>query len=604
LNPPPAANPHRAQPPQAHGVYSAKLEALAQQQQQLRIQDRIFGWSKLLCALAAIAVGLWLARLHPRLLGWALLPAIAFVMLWIAHERLLRALRAATRLESLYRGGLERLEDRWAGTGDDGLRFLHPSHPYARDLDLFGAGSLFQLLSRAVTAAGQRTLADWLLQAADPRHAEARQAAVAELAAHIDLRERLALSGDEQPPGGAPSLTAWAETAQTSVPRLLRIAALPLAAVWFAALLWWIARGAGAPLLAISALNLALTYRYRALVMAGAAAAEQAAHGLRALASVLAAFEAQSFVAPRLLALTRSLRADGIAPSRAVAQLRRTMHWLESSDNWFVKLLDLFAFWTPLCMLAVERWRRRYGAHVRTWLTAVGEFEALCSLATFHYERPDARFPTFLSEGPAIEACRLIHPLLPANTAVPNDLTLHPAGALLMVSGPNMAGKSTLLRAIGLNLVLAQCGAPVCASSMTLSPLAIGASITVQDSLQSGLSRFYAEIQRLKQIDALARTQPTLFLLDELLSGTNSHDRRVGTEALLRGLLAQRAIGLVTTHDLALTEIVTNLGGGATNMHFGDRFLDGKLHFDYRMTPGIADSTNALELMRSVGLDV
>ena len=329
------------------------------------------------------------------------------------------------------------------------------------------------------------------------------------------------------------------------------------------------------------------------------------AEGLELLAQVLAAFEAESFTAPRLQAISSSLRSHGIAPSRAIAQLERTMNWLESSDNWFVRLLDLFVFWTPFCILAMERWRRRHGAQVRAWLTAVGDFEALCSLAAFSFERPDTGFPSFLPQGPSLQASALIHPLLPPRRAVANDIALDAAHALIIVSGPNMAGKSTLLRAIGLNIVLAQCGAPVCARSLQMSPLALGASITVQDSLQSGLSRFYAEIQRLKQIDDLARgPHPALFLLDELLSGTNSHDRRVGTEALLRGLLAHNACGMVTTHDLALTEIVAGLNGRAGNMHFGDQFLEGKLHFDYRLAPGIANSTNALDLMRAVGLDV
>jgi DNA mismatch repair ATPase MutS len=198
----------------------------------------------------------------------------------------------------------------------------------------------------------------------------------------------------------------------------------------------------------------------------------------------------------------------------------------------------------------------------------------------------------------------LTHPLLPRAKAIANDLSLGRDQALIIVSGPNMAGKSTLLRAVGLNVVLAQCGAPVCCQAMELSPLAVGASIHVQDSLQGGLSRFYAEIQRLKQITNLAAERPTLFLLDELLSGTNSHDRRVGTEALLRSLLSRRAIGIITTHDLALTEIAASLDGRATNVHFGDRFAGGELHFDYKLTPGIANSTNALALMRSIGLEV
>jgi DNA mismatch repair ATPase MutS len=270
-----------------------------------------------------------------------------------------------------------------------------------------------------------------------------------------------------------------------------------------------------------------------------------------------------------------------------------------------VKLVNRFVFWTPLSVLTIEAWRRRHGRRMSTWLASIGDFEALSSLAGFAYEHPACSFPTLQNRGPAFEATRLTHPLLSRATAIPNDVSLDAAHALIIVSGPNMAGKSTLLRAIGLNVVLAQCGAPVCCTKLNLSPLAIGASITVQDSLQSGLSRFYAEIQRLKRITDLASdTKPALFLLDELLSGTNSHDRRAGTEALLRNLLARNAIGLITTHDLALTEIADALNGRATNMHFSDRFIAGELHFDYTLRPGIADSTNALQLMRSIGLEV
>lgn len=590
---------------EAYDVYSARLSQLHQQQQRLRVRDRALGWSKVLCALIAVAAGIWLARVHPHLLAAALLPAAGFAALWVAHERLLRTLRATDQLISLYDAGMARLEDRWAGNGNDGLRYLDPSHPYARDLDIFGSGSLFELLCQAVTAPGQQTLAGWLLHAEKSQEIAGRQAAVRELAARIDLREQMALAGARERVGDAEALNTWGETPTSSVPPLLRSVALPLALMWLVALTLWATRGWHVLLLVTSTVNLALTYRYRTQVVQGAAAAEQAAHGLALVARALAVFETETFRSPRLTEITGALRYEGGLPSRAVTRLQRSMQWLESSDNWFVRLLDLFIFWTPLCMLAIERWRRRHGAQVRAWQAALGDFEALCSLSTFFYERTDACFPQCIAEGPALHTTQLTHPLLPRSRAVANDLQLDARRALVMISGPNMAGKSTLLRAIGLNVVLAQCGAPVCAASLGLSPLSIGASITVQDSLQSGLSRFYAEIQRLKLIDDLARDAgPALFLLDELLSGTNSHDRRVGTEALLRGLLAHKAVGLVTTHDLALTEIVSTLGDRASNMHFGDQFLEGKLHFDYRMTPGIANSTNALELMRSVGLDV
>lgn len=587
-----------------HG-YTERLAALSSEQALLRGRDRAFGTAKLLFAAIAVVVAIWLAREYPHQLGWALLPAGIFVALWVAHERLLKTLRASTRLESFYQRGLARLDDRWAGTGDAGERFLRAEHLYARDLDIFGRGSLYELLSQAASAPGQHTLAAWLLAPADAEEITARQEAVRELAQRLDLREQLALAAEETVHEGTPEvLTQWAESREAAVPGWVPYAAPLLAVLWLVGLVYWLAGGAFAWFAAISFVNAALGSRFSRAVTRAAGDAMQIAPLLGPLHRVLAVYEEQPFRAPRLVALTAALRSEGLSPSRAIAKLERTLHWLESSDNWFVKLLNRFLFWTPLCIAAIETWRRRHGAQMGAWLKSVGDFEALSSLASFAYERPGCCFPVFRAEAGALDARELTHPLLPTATAIANDVRLDAAQALIIVSGPNMAGKSTLLRAIGLNVVLAQCGAPVCCAVLALSPLAVGASITVEDSLQSGLSRFYAEIQRLKQITDLAGGQATLFLLDELLSGTNSHDRRVGTEALLRGLLARHAIGLITTHDLALTEIAASLDGRAQNMHFGDQFAGGALHFDYRLTAGIANSTNALALMRSIGLEV
>ena len=231
--------------------------------------------------------------------------------------------------------------------------------------------------------------------------------------------------------------------------------------------------------------------------------------------------------------------------------------------------------------------------------------EALSSLATFAFERPQATFPELVSAGPMFEADGIRHPLMNPKTCVPNDVRLGGDGRLLIVSGSNMSGKSTLLRSIGLNAVLAWAGAPVTADRLRISPVAVGASIRVIDSLQDGRSRFYAEITRLRQIvDLTAGDRPPLFLLDELLSGTNSHDRRVGAEAVVRALVERGAVGLITTHDLALTAVASTLDGRATNVHFDDRIDDGRISFDYKLKPGIVEHSNALELMRAVGLDV
>jgi hypothetical protein len=589
---------------EVRSVYAERLATLQSSRTRLRQRDRFLGVSKLMVAAIAIAVAIWLARLHPVALAGSLLPALAFVALWIAHERLLRRLAASDRLERYYQRGLARLEDKWAGTGDDGLRFFDPHHLYAGDLDLFGKGSLYELLSQAASAPGQYTLAQWLLHAAAPNEVALRQQAVQELTPRLDLRERLALAADAIHAGTPLSLVTWAESQERTTPSWLPYVAVPLGLLWLSALFYWMGSGVFTWLVLVSLVNAIISARLLGGVKHAGEQAMLIAPLLGPLHRVLAVYEAERFDAPRLLALTAALRSEGLPPSRAIARLERTLHWLESSDNWFVKLANRFIFWTPLCMFAVEGWRQRHGSRMRAWLTSVGEFEALSSLATFTYERPDCCLP-IVREGPAaLSAHGLTHPLLPRAKAVANNLSLGPDQALIIVSGPNMAGKSTLLRAVGLNVVLAQCGATVCCDAMELSALAVGASIQVQDSLQGGLSRFYAEIQRLKQITDLAAERPTLFLLDELLSGTNSHDRRVGTEALLRSLLSRHAIGIITTHDLALTEIAASLDGCATNVHFGDRFAGGELQFDYKLTPGIANSTNALALMRSIGLEV
>jgi hypothetical protein len=589
----------------ARSVYTQRLSSLESERSHLRRKDRLFGFSKLAFALIAVVSALGLARAYPGLLIWALVPALAFVVLWIAHERLLRTIRESTQTEKFYRRGLARLDDKWAGHGDSGQRFLDAKHLYARDLDIFGAGSLYERISQAASAPGQHTLADWLLRPAEPNEIAQRQDAIRELAPRLDLREQLALAADAIHEGTPEALTQWAESRETTVPGWLLYVAPPLGLLWLSSMFYWLATSNYTWFALLSFVNVALTTRFIGAIKRAAVDVLQISPLLGSLHRVLAVYETAPFQAPHLIALTAAVRSEGLAPSRAIAKLERNLEWLESSDNWFVKLVNRFIFWTPLCMLAIEAWRRRHGSRMRAWLVSVGDFEALSSLASFAYERPACSFPTLHTNAPALAAKGLTHPLLPLATAVPNDVLLDAAHPLIIVSGPNMAGKSTLLRAVGLNVVLAQCGAPVCCSSLALSPLAVGASITVQDSLQSGLSRFYAEIQRLKQITDLADgPQPTLFLLDELLSGTNSHDRRVGTEALLRGLLARNAIGLITTHDLALTEIAQALDNDAANMHFGDRFSAGELHFDYKLTPGIADSTNALQLMRSIGLEV
>jgi DNA mismatch repair ATPase MutS len=269
--------------------------------------------------------------------------------------------------------------------------------------------------------------------------------------------------------------------------------------------------------------------------------------------------------------------------------------------------IGLVLMWGTHVAAAIEAWRREHGPHVATWLETVGEFEALSSLSAYAYEHPADPYPALAATvTPAcFDGLGLGHPLVPAARMVRNDVRLEGATRLLLVSGSNMSGKSTLLRTVGINSVLAQMGAPVRATALTLSPLRVGATLRIQDSLQEGRSRFYAEITRVRELADLSREPvPLMFLLDELFHGTNSHDRLAGATGVLRSFLERGAIGLVTTHDLARTAMADQLGQTAANVHFEDWFDGGEIRFDYLMKPGPVTRSNALALLRAVGLEV
>jgi DNA mismatch repair ATPase MutS len=332
---------------------------------------------------------------------------------------------------------------------------------------------------------------------------------------------------------------------------------------------------------------------------------ERPGRELSLLAEILGRLEQERFAAPLLVRLRSELDADGKPPSRQIARLSRLIQILDSLKNQFFAPIAFVLLIPAQLAIAIERWRRHAGAKIPRWLDAVAEIEALSSLAGYAYEHPRDPFPELVEGEVLFDGESLGHPLIAESRSVRNDVRLGAGPRALIVSGSNMSGKSTLMRTVGTNVVLALAGAPVRARRLRLSPLAIGASIHILDSLQTGASRFYAEITRLRQIVELTGGElPLLFLLDEILSGTNSHDRLIGAEAVVRGLVERGAIGLVTTHDLALTRIADTLNGRAANVHFEDHLENGRMVFDYKMQPGVVRRSNALELMRSVGLEV
>ena len=561
---------------------------------------------RLLLALSLAATG-WLALQSQWFsLWWLLIPIAAFIGAAMYHLEIGRARSAAQRAAAFYRRGLARIEDRWMGGGQHGERFDIPHHVYASDLDLFGKGSLFELLSTARTRMGEQTLAQWLLAPAALGEIQIRHACIEELRARLDLREDLAVLGEDSEVGVHPdALTQWAETPNQLTQYWILAAALLLPVLAAATATIWAVSGFASPFLAILLIEAGVGYLLRKPLNKILYGTENAFDNLKLLAALLTRLEREKFRSPQLQALMHELLSHELKPSQAIARLSRIVNYTESRRNPIVAVFGVPLMYAVNCALAAERWRGKHGKAVRAWLKVLGEIESLISIASYGYEHPEDPFPEFVAGPARFECAALGHPLISAASCVRNDVAISGKRKVLLVSGSNMSGKSTLLRSVGINTVLAMAGAPVRASRLRLTPLQVGASIRINDSLHEGSSRFYAEITRLRQLyDLQGRTVPLLFLLDELLQGTNSTDRRIGAEGVVRAFVEDGAIGLVSTHDLALTDIAGSASGALHNVHFQDDIVDGRMKFDFRLQEGIVTKSNGIELMRSIGLKV
>jgi hypothetical protein len=597
-------------------MYSQSVLAIEEYRQRLkdretRVADREqihirLGNLRLVLAVVAAGVAWGSLRTHAFSPWWLVMPLIAFVFIAAYHSHILRARDLAQRAVAFYRDGLARIEDRWAGTGQTGERFIDPHHVYAADLDLFGRGGLFELLSTARTRIGEETLAKWLLMPSAVGQIEERHIAVRELRDQLDLREDLAVLGEDASVGVHPeALLQWAEAPNQMRPEWLRWFAVILAVSAVAGAVIWGVRGIVTPLVLIVLIEGILAYRLRKPLEQVLHGFEQAFRDLDLLSGVLARIEQHNFRGLRLQSLQTELSSHQLRGSRAIDHLRTIVDLIDSRDNLILRILDIPLMYSVQVAFAAERWRNAHGHAVRSWLSVIGEIEALLCLSTYSHEHPDDPFPEFVQGSSGFDATDLGHPLIPAATCIRNNVQLTDGRQVFLVSGSNMSGKSTLLRAVGINAVLAMAGAPVRAQRLRLTPLHVGASIRVNDSLQEGSSRFYAEITRLRELfDLASGDPPLLFLLDELLQGTNSNDRRIGAEGMVRALLKRRAIGLVSTHDLALAEIGGSLNGHLYNVHFQEEFENGRMRFDYKLRAGVVTKSNGLALMRSIGLDV
>ena len=560
-------------------------------------------------ALFLLVVGYTAVRLGGELsVPFYVATVVGFVALSVWHERVLRGLARAQAAVTFYADGEARMTDRWMSATPSGERFRDRDHPYADDLDIFGPRSLFQLLSGCRTPMGEARLASWLLRPSLPEVIRARHALVAALRGHIDLRERMSVvNAGRRQVIHAERLVAWAEHAP-ELPAARAVIVL-LAMACAATVGWYLNGGPGLPVVISLIANLAvmawLAKRANAIVDALAGACESASLDL--VANVVQQVERESFGDDA----TRALAARLGGASAGLSRLARITDWADSRHTVFLRLSEIPLLFTLQVAYAAESWRAVYGRGLADWIDAIAEMEALQSIAGYAFEHPCHVFPEIVERDTALfDATEVAHPLLPASGAVSNSLALGRendgrADRVLIVSGSNMSGKSTLMRAVGITVVMALAGAPVRAQRLRLSPMSVGTCLRHTDSLQEQRSGFYTEALRIRRIcDLLDGPLPVLFLFDELLSGTNSKDRRIAAEGVIKTMLGRRTIGMVTTHDLSLTEIAGMFPGRVRNVHLLDRVEDGRMSFDYKVKEGVIEHSNALQLMRMIGLDV
>lgn len=565
--------------------------------------------------MVAVAIALVFLPAYTRNAGpwWALIVlGIGFVGLGVRQDRAFDMRRRLTASVRYYQESLSRLNETWrtdvADTGDD---LTEGRAGYASDLDLYGPASLFQLLSRAATAPGRRTLAAWLDGGATLEQIQGRQVAAQELAEAIDYRESFvtASAGEDHRPAEDAAVIEWAETAPPlPMPGLLTALGALVPLLTAAGIAVYLVTDMGWPMMLALAIHAATLIGTRILIASRIEVLGGPERVLMRYARLITAVESRPAESPLLKDILHRLETNGVPAAKQIARLQTLVNLLDARLNMFFALsVGPATLWELNVVLRTERWRRTTGPRLGGWFEAIGELEALASFGAMAYERSDYSFPEVFDGKPTFEAQQLSHPLIHRGNVVANDLTLGGPGSVLLLSGSNMSGKSTLLRSVGLAIVMAEAGGPVPSEGLKLSRMRLATSVRIVDSLAHGTSHFYAELARLKYIVDEAQTSepPLLYLLDEVLHGTNSRERYIGAVSVIRWLSQTGAMGIVTTHDLALAKVADTLEQGkATNRHFSDEVRGDEIFFDYSLRDGAVKSTNALRLMKAIGIDV
>ncbi|CCH56584.1 DNA mismatch repair protein MutS domain protein [Fibrisoma limi BUZ 3] len=522
---------------------------------------------------------------------------------------------------------------------ETGEEFADPTHYYSGDLDVFGKHSLYRLLNRTHTYEGKQRLAKWLKAPASPDAIRLRQQAVGALTSQLDWRQQFeALAYLDDTIGNSPeSLRQWATAEAAPLPAYLNIVRFLLPAVTTGLIIaWMVGYLPGlAVLIALAVHGLVLSQTSK-LAQGVSEQTFDITKALNTFRSLFEHAEQQKSEATRIRAIKQALLSNGIPASKTIGRLSSLTEGLNYRRNpYFYVFVAVLTLWDVHYLHRLERWRQQHGPDLSRWFEALGELETLNSLAGFAFAHPGYAIPDIAESELTLEATAAAHPLLSPDKSVPNSLSLTGSGQTVLITGSNMSGKSTFLRTLGANAVLALMGAVVSAEKFICSPVQVFTSMRTHDSLEESTSSFYAELKRLQTLIGLAQPQPqtglterltgateaavnrsdgtsdqmkplpipVLYFLDEILKGTNSADRHRGAEALIRQLHRTSASGFVSTHDLELGQL-SDASNFVRNYHFQSDLRNGELLFDYKLRQGICESFNASQLMRAIGIQM
>jgi hypothetical protein len=591
-------------------AYQHQLNVLNNKLIVFQKRKSLFGWLRFILFIVAV-LGVWQLGSFGFIIALAafFIPAVLFLIILSKDLTNIAAIENIKRLQQINETEMEILNHHFTHLPDGNI-YKPEAHAYANDLDIFGRASLYQYINRTNSEQGNKLLAEWLLHPAAPEMILLRQQAVKELSPETDWRQQLQSEGIATPITIATQqkIENWLQETErflhNSYWKILKyflpaisftLLILHLTGILSSSFFW--------PLILFM---LAISFLISKLVMPSYFQLNKIAPELESLVQSIQLIEQKEFHAELLKQLQSNYKTGSVTSSQSIHKLKKILDRLDIRLNPLVFIpLNTFLFWDLQQIFSLEKWKTTNKQNSLNWFTALSEIESLSSIANLHFNHPESSFPALSDKEGVFIADKMGHPLIPKEKLVCNSFSTEGNSQMNLITGSNMAGKSTFLRSVGVNIVLAMMGSPAFAKSLTLSPMKVLSSMRVNDNLEESTSTFYAELKKLKEvIDAVYNNEKVFLLLDEILRGTNSADRHTGSKALIKQLIQHKAAGLIATHDLELAKLADEFPDGIHNYHFDVQVENDELYFDYKLQRGICRSMNASLLMKKIGIEL